>query len=343
MTTRKQWRDQANEMALEPDLPIIDAHHHIWLTPPLEPWEAYKVDAITADMENCGHTILATVYTDSHAHYRTDGPQAMRVVGETEYANSVADAAQARGSAAAGLCAAIVTHADLLLGAAVGDVLDAHMAASKRFKGIRYMTAIDPDLPPVYGATEAEIMNRPIFREGVAELVKRGLSLDTWMFQPQLPELLDLARVIPDANIILDHTGGPLAIGRFAGRRDEAFAQWKRDMARLAQCPNVSVKLGALNMTQTGMDATKEQQPHSSEETARIQRDHILTAIDLFGPERCMFESNFPVDMHAISYTLLWNAFKRMTADLSADDRHALFAGTAARVYRMEDVSALAN
>lgn len=343
MMTRKQWRDQVIEEALDPALPIIDAHHHIWLTSPQEPWEAYNADEIAADMEGCGHNVVATVYTDSHAHYRTDGPQELRVVGETEYVDSVAQAAEARGGAAAGLCAAIVTHADLLLGTAVGEVLDAHMAASERFRGIRYMTALDQDLPPIYGATEAGIMNRPIFREGLAELVKRGLSLDTWMFQPQLPELVDLARAFPDANIILDHTGGPLAIGRFAGRRSEAFAQWKRDMAILSECPNVSVKLGALNMAQTGMDATGERQPHSSEETARIQRDHILTAIDLFGPDRCMFESNFPVDMHAISYTLLWNAFKRMTADLSTQERRALFAGTAARVYRMENVSALAG
>lgn len=343
MMTRKQWRDQVIEEALEPDLPIIDAHHHIWLTPPLEPWEAYRADAVMADMEGCGHNIVATVYTDSHAHYRPSGPESMRVVGETEYADSVADAAQARGGAVAGLCAAIVTHADLLLGASVGDVLDAHIAASERFRGIRYMTAIDPDLPPIYGATESEIMNRPIFREGFAQLVKRGLSLDTWMFQPQLPEVIELARAFPDANIILDHGGGPLGIGRFAGRRTEAFAQWKRDMAVLSECSNVSVKLGALNMTQTGMDATDEPQPRSSEDTALNQRDHILTAIDLFGPNRCMFESNFPVDMHAISYTLLWNTFKRVTADLSIHDRRALFAGTAARVYRMENVDALAN
>ncbi|MBB4641436.1 amidohydrolase family protein [Rhizorhapis suberifaciens] len=338
MQTRKQWRDQMIENALDPDLPIIDSHHHLWMSSPAEPWEPYTPQDMAKDIETCGHNVVATIYTDSHANYRTSGPDVLKVVGETEFADSVARQAQAGHELPTGMCAAIVAHADLTLGAEAGEVLDAHIAASSRFRGIRHMTAFDVDLPPVYGATEPGIMASPAFRAGFAELAKRGLTFDAWAFQPQLPELVDLSNTFPDANIVVNHLGGPLAIGRFVGRRDEAFAQWKRDMALLARNTNVSLKLGGINMSQTGMDATDALRPHSSAETARLQRDHILTAIDLFGPSRCMFESNFPVDMRSISYTLIWNAFKRITADLSSEDRTALFAGTAARVYRMGSV-----
>lgn len=335
---RKTWRNQAIEPALEPDLPIIDAHHHLWATTPAEPYEPYPAEALIADKASSGHNVVATVYVDSHANYRDSGPEELRVVGEVEFAEKVANRGAQAGGTAAGICAAIVSSADLLRGKAVGDVLDAQMAASPRYRGIRYMTAIDPELPPVYGATEPSLMMRPAFREGFAELGKRGLSFDAWLFHPQLPELLDLAKAFPDTSIILDHVGGPIGVGRHAERRDETFAAWKRDMAAIAELPNVSVKLGALNMTFTAMDATDQPRPNSSEETARLQRDHLLTTIDLFGPERAMFESNFPVDMRAISYTLVWNSFKRVTAGFSADDKAMLFAGTAKRVYRMGDV-----
>jgi L-fuconolactonase len=335
---RKAWRDQVIEEALEPDLAIIDAHHHIWATAPVEPWEPYDGAALIADKTGAGHNVVATVYVDSHANYRTDGPQELRVVGETEFADELAEQGMALGGGAEGICAGIVAHADLMLGARVGEVLDAHVAASRRFRGIRFMTAIDPDLPPIYGATEPGLMMEARFRTGFAELARRGLSFDAWLFQPQIPELIDLAAAFPETTIILDHLGGPLGIGRYADRRGDAFAEWKRDMSRLARFSNVSVKLGALNMIFTGMDAIELPRPHTSLETANLQRDHVLTAIDLFGPERCMFESNFPVDMRSISYTLLWNSFKRVTADLAAHERAALFAGTAKHVYGLDDV-----
>jgi predicted TIM-barrel fold metal-dependent hydrolase len=335
--TGKQWRDQVIEDALEPELPIIDAHHHIWAASPAPAFEAYDAEALYADKADAGHNIIATVYVDSHANYRSDGPEPFRVVGETEFAESVAEQANRRGGRVAGACAAIVSHADLLLGAAVGEVLDAHILASSRFRGIRHMTAIDPDLPPIYGATEPGIMMRPAFREGFAELGKRGLTFDAWLFQPQLGEVVDLARAFPGSAIVLDHLAGPLGIGRYASRRDEAFGEWKRGMAELAKSPNVVVKLGALNMVFTGLAPDiGAARPHGSEEMARLQRDHILTAIDLFGPDRCMFESNFPVDMLLTSYSLVWNSFKRVTRELGEAERAALFAGTARRVYRID-------
>jgi len=334
--TREEWRNQVREDALEPDLPIIDAHHHLWVSAPVEPWEAYPADAMMDDMERRGHNVFATVYTDSHANYHTSGPDAFKVVGEVEFAHAVGEQGRRRGGRAAGICAAIVSHADLLLGSAVGEVLDAQAAASSRFRGIRYMTAIDQDLPPVYGATEYGIMMRPEFRAGFAELARRAMSFDAWLFQSQLPELIDLLKQFPEAPVVLDHVGGPVGLGRFAADPAEVFAQWKNDMAQIARFPNVSVKLGALNMAQTGMCPAEDGMPWSSQQVADAQRKHVLTTIDLFGPHRCMFESNFPVDMRMISYTVVWNAFKRMTADLSAEDRTALFSGTATRVYRPE-------
>jgi L-fuconolactonase len=335
MTSRKQWRDQVREPALEPELPIIDAHHHIWSHSPPEPFEAYQADGFLADKTGSGHNIVASVLVDSHSNYRTDGPQIMRVVGETENAERVAVDALRRGGRFAGACAGIVPHADLLLGGEVGPVLDAHLAASSRIRGIRHMTAFDFDLPPIYGATAPGIMLSRAFREGFAQLAPRGLSFDAWLFHPQLPELLDLAHCFPGTSIVLDHCGGPMGVGRYATRRVEGLQEWKNNMIALADCPNVSVKIGALNMSFTALDAAGKPKPHDSLEMAALQRDVVLGTIDLFGPARCMLESNFPVDMVSTSYGLLWNCFKRLTSGYGPAERTELFFGTANRVYRL--------
>jgi L-fuconolactonase len=316
---RSAWRAQVIEEALEPDLPIIDSHHHVWATAPAEPWEPYGPDQVIADKSGSGHNVVGTVYTDSHANYRTEGPEHMRVVGEVEFVHDIAERANAMGGRAKGTCAVIVSSADLMLGARVGEVLDAQMAAS-----------------PIYGGRAYGEMMSPAFREGFAELVKRGLTFDGWMFHPQLPELLDLARAFPDAKIVLDHLGGAIGVGRFAADPEGKLAAWRIDMEALAACPNVVLKLGGVNMPYTRLDATDEPRPHTSRQVADLQRDLFLNAIDLFGPERCMFESNFPVDMRSISYTVLWNSFKRMTEDFSRDERAQMFAGTAMRVYGIE-------
>lgn len=335
--SRKQWRDQVVETAIEPDLPIVDSHHHLWTPSPFPAWETYGPDELMDDMANSGHNIVATVYTDSHTNYRDYGPENMRLVGETEYAEKVRLEGLRIGGKAAGICAAIAGHADLLQGEKVGEVLDAHMAASPVFRGIRYMTAFDSKLPPVYGATEPQIMTRPEFRKGFAELVRRDLTFDAWMFFPQLPELVGLAQEFPEARIVLDHVGGVIGVGPYSERRGESFAQWKANISALAAYPNVSVKLGALSMAFTGMVPAEGEKPLTSEQAALRQRDHILTTIELFGSERCMFESNFPVDLHYTSYTVLWNSFKIITRDLPAHDRTNLFSETAKRVYQIPD------
>lgn len=332
--SRKPWRNQVVEAAIEPDLPIVDAHHHVWESHPFPPFDPYDETDLLADKAQSGHRILATVFVDSHTSYRTDGPEPLRVVGETAYAERVANAALAQGGLTAGACAAIAPSADLRLGAAVGDVLDAHAAVTDRFRGIRHMTAYDRDVPASHGNGEG-VMMRPDFRAGFAELVRRDLSFDAWLLQPQLSEAIDLARTFPEARIILDHVGGPLAIGRFAADLQGSFADWKAQMTTLSTCPNVMVKVGGLNMGMAGVDALSRDRPFTSQEMATAQRDYILTTIDLFGPARCMFESNVPVDTHGASYAVIWNAFKLLSQDFTSDERSRLFMGTAMEAYRI--------
>lgn len=331
-----QWLAQVDEEALDPALPIVDAHHHVWDGAPMEPFQPFDREILLAHKSACGHNIVATVYVDSRSAYRADGPEALRVLGETAFADGIAELARARGGRAAGACAGIIAHADLTLGAAVGEVLDAHAALSRRFRGIRHMTAFMREGMTSFGGDAPEVMLQPRFRAGFAELARRDVVFDAWAVQEQLPEVLDLARAFPDATIVLDHLGGPLGIGAYAADAAATFAAWRRDMAGLARMPRVVVKLGGMNMHCTGLDAVGKPRPPTSEEAARLHRDHILAAIDLFGPARCMFESNFPVDMNGIAYPVVWNSFKRITAGYSAAERAELFAGTATRVYRLD-------
>ncbi|CAN5204765.1 amidohydrolase family protein [soil metagenome] len=332
--TRAAWRDQVIEQAIDASEPIVDAHHHVWEKEPFPPFDPYDGDALIAD-KSAAHNVVATVYVDSHTSYRSDGPEALRVVGETDYAERIATAAVKAGGRAAGICAAIAPRADLMLGQAVEEVLDAHAAASSRFRGVRHMTAYDIDVPASH-ATGAGVMMHPQFREGIVEVFRRGLSFDAWLLQPQLPEVIDLARRFPEGLIVLDHLGGPLAIGRFSADPIASFAAWKLSMAELSACPNVRVKLGGLNMGMAGVDALARETPFTSEEMAASQRSYILTAIDLFGPDRCMFESNVPVDTHGASYTVIWNAFQRLASGFSASDRAKLFKETAMTTYQIE-------
>ena len=333
--SRKFWRDQVIETAIEPDLPIVDAHHHVWEREPFAPFDPYDETDLLADKTLAGHRIVATVFVDSHTSYLADGPEALRVTGETAYAERVAEAALAKGGSAAGACAAIAPGANLCLGAAVGEVLDAHAALSRRFRGVRHMTAYDAEVPVSHMNGEATMM-RPDFRDGFAALAKRDLSFEAWLLQPQLPEVIDLARAFPDTRIILNHLGGPMTIGRFAADPKASFADWKARMAELATCPNVAVKVGGLNMGMAGVDALARAVPLTSAEMAAAQRDYILTAIDLFNPARCMFESNVPIDTHGASYVVIWNSFKLLGRGFSAEERERLFMGTAMEAYRID-------
>jgi L-fuconolactonase len=336
---------------IDPQLPIIDPHHHLWDRRSLPPAGAdahpfvqaialsplYLLDQLLADMGS-GHNVVATVFLECGAFYRADGPAALRPVGETEFVNGVAAMAASGLYGPARPCAGIVGHADLLLGEGVAAVLDAHLAASAaRFRGIRHSPAHDPD-PDVLGILQRNppgLLADVRFRDGLRTLARHGLSYDCWLLAPQLPELVAMARAVPDLTIICDHLATPLGVASHAGKRDANFAEWARGIADLAACPNVVMKLGGLAMPFGGFASFMADPMATAAQLADEWRPWIETAISAFGAQRCMFESNFPVDRGTCDYATLWNAFKLVAAGASADEKTALFSGTAARVYRL--------
>src|SRR6266852_5526158 len=334
LRVRLDWLARREEEILDPDLPIVDPHHHLV---DRENTGRYLLPDLLADTGS-GHNITATVYLEWLSMYRAAGPSEMRPVGEVEFANGVAAMAASGTYGGTKVCAGIVGYADLMLGASVETVLEAMiMAGGGRFRGIRYISASHPD-----EAARGSSVNRPAgllmndkVREGFARLQPLGLSFDAWMYFTQLGELVDLARAFPETPIVLDHVGGAIGIGPYAGRRDEVFAEWKRSIGELAHCPNVHVKLGGLGMRLFGFDVHTGATPPSSEQLAALWRPYIETCIEAFGPQRAMFESNFPVDKGGGSYHVFWNAFKRLASDCSADEKAALFSGTASRFYRL--------
>jgi predicted TIM-barrel fold metal-dependent hydrolase len=286
-----------------------------------------------------GHNVLATVYVDCRSMYRAGGPEAFRPVGEVEFANGVAAMSASGGYGKASICAGIVSHANLLLGDGAKPVLEAEIVAGQgRFRGIRHSSAwdADPDVAGMYATRPKGLLLDATFRKGFSHLAPLGLSFDAWLFHPQISELADLARAFPDTKIVLDHCGGPVGIGRFAGKRDEVFPVWKASIREVAKCPNVSVKLGGLAMRLLGYDFHERAMPPSSEEAAVAWRPHIETCIEAFGPARAMFESNFPPDKGQCSYQVIFNAFKRIAAQYSEAEKTALFSKTAADFYRLK-------
>jgi len=334
--SRDAWLNQVIEPPFEPDLPIVDPHHHLWPVVTYPGYDAYDLDKALVDKTGSGHNIVATVLVEAHSGYRRDGPEHLRCVGETEMADRAGREADRRGARAAGLCARIVPHADMLLGDGVEEVLLAHLEASDRVRGVRCLTAYDRDYDSGASAPPGLLVDSR-FRAAMQQLATHGLSLDVWPMQSQLSEVAALARHSPDVTIVVDHLGGPMGFGRFAADPEGGFEEWKAGMALVAQCPNTVVKLGGLNMDFVSRlcPAPDSDRPWTSEHTARVQRRHILTAIELFGPSRCMFESNFPVDRRVINAELLWNGFKRVVADFTADEKHKLFSGTAIRTYHL--------
>ncbi len=328
------WLAQYSEEIIEPDLPIVDPHHHLW-----DRDARYLLDEYGADLAS-GHNVRASVFVQCDEMYRADGSADFASLGETEFANGIAAMSASGKYGPARVCAGIVGFAELRLGARVEAVLEAHMrAAGDRFKGIRGRSVWDAD-SSIKGSSQdfpPGLLLDTTFREGVARLAPLGLSFDAWLFHPQIPELTDLAHTFSGTTIVLDHIGAPLGVGAYAGKTDAVFADWRRNMAALADCPNVSVKIGAFGMHLFGfdLDFAHRDMPASSEEMARLWKPYVETCIELFGVERCMFESNFPVDKRATSYAVLWNAFKRLTASASDAEKAALYKDTACRVYRL--------
>jgi predicted TIM-barrel fold metal-dependent hydrolase len=332
------WLERTVEEPIEPQLPICDPHHHLWEFRHDRVAHRYLLEDLLNDV-NSGHNIVSTVFIECGAMYRADGPEHLRVIGETEFVNGIAAMSASGLYGPCRVAAGIVGNANLKLGAAVGEVLDAHIrAGGGRFRGIRHQGNWDASDAVGNGRGnpgQHEFLDRT-FREGFAELAPRGLSFEGWCYHPQIPDLTDLARAFPETTIVLNHFGGPLGIGPYAGRRDAIFSAWQRDISDLASCPNVVAKLGGINMELNGFAWHEQSAPPSSEALMRATRPYYEHTIEVFGTKRCMFESNFPVDMVTCSYNVLWNSFKRLSAGYSSTDKAALFHDTATRIYRLE-------
>ena len=342
MAINDAWLGLVKEAALEPDLPICDPHHHLWDRRDGRVDRRYMLDEILADIRGdgaggsgSGHNIRSTVFIEHLAMFRTSGPNEMKYVGEVEFANGIAAMAASGIYGSTRVAAGIVGYVDLSTGSRVAAVLEAEMdAARDRFRGVRCSGAWDPD-PRIGRAAKAGMYVDPRYREGTAEVARLGLVFDLTARFPQLAECVDLARAFPGMTVVLNHCGGVAGIGAYAGRRDEIFGVWRKGMAELAQCPNVMVKLGGLGMEYCGFGWHEQATPPTSQQMANAIRPYVEAIIEMFGADRCMFESNFPVDKVSSSYGVLWNAFKRITSGYSADDKAKLYHDTAVRVYRL--------
>ena len=331
----EQWLSrETTEAVLEPQLAIVDPHHHLWdiRTFDTEPYasfeqKVYLCEEIVNEIRESGHNVVQTVFAQCGAFYRADGPQAMKCVGETEFVHGIVAMSNSGIYGDVRLCAGIFSSADLRAGAAVESVLKAHMAASPNFRGVR--TAFPNDL-------------NAAFMEGYAMLAKHQLSFDN--FSPdfeRLPNLARLADANPDVPVIVNHLGGTVD----PQAPPEVVARWRAAIDAIARCPNAVMKCGGGQMRVGGWEPPfhmhRREQPIGSEELCELMFPYYQYAIEAFGPDRCMFESNFPVDKECISYRTLWNAFKRIAArlGLSEAEKASIFSGTAARVYRLPQVA----
>jgi L-fuconolactonase len=351
-------RASATEAIIDPDLPIIDPHHHLWfrpqpfldaleqqqqlmvrmLLPTFRRHARYLFDEFLADLRT-GHNVRATVYVEVHAMYRARGTAEMQSLGEVEFANGVAAMAASGLFGDIAMCAGIVGNVDLTLGDAAKDILQAHIhAGGGRYRGVRAKGVVydaDRNILGDFGGVAHSMLN-PKFRAGFRHLAPLGLSYDAWQLEYQLPELIDLARVFPHTQIILNHTGGLIGVGSYSGRTEERFVRWRQNIRTLSQCTNVVMKLGGLGMPTCGFRSSFSPTPPGSAQLAAEWRPYIETCIEAFGAERCMFESNYPVDAATASYPVIWNAFKRIVSGASPSEKAALFSGTAQRVYGLD-------
>ncbi len=330
------WLALKPEPTLEPEIPICDPHHHLWEFRP-EPvhYQRYLLQDLADDI-NSGHNVRCTVFIEVKARYRSDGPEEMRPVGEVEFVDRLATESTSGLYGPAQVAAGIIGYADLKLGDRVAPVLEAMLAASPdRFRGVRHSAGWDPS--PVLVKREIEgVLSNDNYRAGARVLAGMGLCLENSLYHPQLSELAEFARAIPDLTIILNHIGGLVRVGSYANRDDEVLPAWRRGIATVAQCPNVIIKLGGVGQLRFGFNWHERESPIGSEELAEALSPLMQYCIEQFGPNRCMFESNFPVDKVSYAYNVVYNAFKRLSKSYSAAERAALFHDTAARVYRID-------
>jgi predicted TIM-barrel fold metal-dependent hydrolase len=329
------WLALTPEPPLEPEIPICDPHHHLWDFRP-EPvhYQRYLLPDLAEDLHS-GHNVRSTVFIEVKAWYRADGPEEMRPVGEVAFVEELATESASGKYGHTQVAAAIIGYADLKLGERVAPVLDAMQVASPtRFRGIRHSVGWDPS-PELVNRDIQGVLSSANYRAGARVLASRGLCLENSLYHPQLAELATFARAIPDLTIILNHIGGLVRVGPYAHRDDDVLPAWRRGIAAVAACPNVILKLGGVGQRRFGFDWQDRTTPIGSAELAEALSPLMQYCIEQFGPDRCMFESNFPVDKVSYSYTVVYNAFKRLSTGYSAAERAALFHDTAARVYRI--------
>ena len=327
------WLNLAREEAIAPERPIIDPHHHLWRN--TEGRTPYLLADLWFDTGS-GHRIDKTMFVECRAEYRSEGPEHLKPVGEAEFVARIAQASRDGGGGA--VIAGFIGHADLRLGARLRDVLQAHeQAAQGLFRGIRQGAARDPhpQALSIPGRGPEGLFADSDFRTGLALLGELGYTYDSWHYHHQNPAFAELARAVPGTTLVLDHFGTPLGVGPYADQREAIFSAWQHDIAAIAQCPNVVAKLGGLAMPDNGFGWNLRERPAGSDELVAAQARYYHHAIECFGPQRCMFESNFPVDRRSLPYGVYWNAMKKLAARYSADEQQALFQGTAARVYRL--------
>jgi len=330
---RQDWLDKRHEEIIEPELPIIDPHHHLWDRPNYR----YLFPELLADVGS-GHNIRVTCYEQAREMYRTSGPEELKSLGETEFVSGVAAMSESGKYGPTRCIAGIIGFVDLQLGSRAKGVLERHIAVSDgRLRAIRNGStwSDDPILKTFTAAAPKGLLLDKSFREGFAALAPLGLAFDGWMFQTQLDDLVDLTQAFPQTTVVLNHCGGPLAIGPYAGKREESFTEWRDRIRKIAGLPNTYVKLGGLGMKMIGFTFYENPDPPSSQDLEKAWRPYIETCIEAFGPQRSMFESNFPVDKGSCSYQVLWNTFKRIASGYSAGEKAALFSGTAAKAYRL--------
>jgi len=328
-----QWLDLVEEEIIDPERPIIDPHHHLWRRPNNN---NYLLENLWRDTGS-GHNVVKTVFVECHAQYRPDGEEHLKPLGETEFVARQAELSEA-GETGDAVIKGIVGNVDLTRGEAVREVLEEHIElAGGRFRGIRHAGARDPhpEALMIAGRAPSGLYSMDSYRKGLNVLGNMGLTFDTWHYHHQNQDFAELASACPDTQMILDHFGTPLGVGPYENKREEIFAQWKDDIEKIAECSNVVAKIGGLAMPDNGFGWHQASTPPTSDEFVAAQRRYYLHTIECFGPGRCMMESNFPVDRFSISYQVLYNGLKKIVADFSEEEKHAMFYGTAERIYSL--------
>jgi predicted TIM-barrel fold metal-dependent hydrolase len=330
MWKNDEWLKQITEEIVDPAREVVDPHHHLWHVEATH----YDLGSLREDTGS-GHNVTQTVFVECGSSYLESGPVHLRPIGETQYVAE--QAARSKNDPTQATISGIVAKADLTH-SELDNILDAHEEAGQGFfRGIRDAGAhaLHPEALSIPGGAEPDLYENDEFRRGVARLGERSLTYDTWHYHYQNAAFCDLAKAVPDTTMILNHFGTPLGVGPYASQREEIFATWREDVAAIAKCPNVVAKLGGLAMPDNGFGWDKRKKPPSSDEFVEAQSPYYHHMIDCFGPNRCMFESNFPVDRLSISYPVLWNGLKKIASNYSDGDQDMMLSGTAKRIYRL--------